>query len=210
MAPGLHTLHGYFDRDLPPALTVDSGDTVVYSTLDAGWADGPASQPGARRPLFKDWKPERRGDGHALCGPIEVRGAEPGMTLEVRIGELRPARGGWTFAGGPGRELNKRLGLHERVEELHWSLDPVAGVGRDGYGRSVALRPFMGVLGMPPDEPGRHSTAPPRITGGNIDCKDLVTGSSLFLPIAVPGALFSVGDGHAAQGRATARSRELR
>jgi acetamidase/formamidase len=73
-------------------------------------------------------------------------------------------------------------------------------VGRDQFGWAVPLRPFMGVMGMPPDEPGLHPTFPPRPWGGNIDCKELVAGSRLCLPIAVPGGLFSVGDGHAAQG----------
>src|SRR5438105_11776630 len=72
--------------------------------------------------------------------------------------------------------------------------------GESANGRRIALRPFMGVMGMPPDEPGVHSTTPPRPTGGNIDCKELVAGSTLFLPIAVPGGLFSVGDGHGVQG----------
>lgn len=72
--------------------------------------------------------------------------------------------------------------------------------GQNQFGQSVALRPFMGILGMPPAEPGLHSTVPPRATGGNLDCKELVAGSTLYLPIAVPGGLFSVGDGHARQG----------
>ena len=67
-------------------------------------------------------------------------------------------------------------------------------------GLHVALAPFLGVMGMPPDEAGRHSTAPPRRSGGNIDCKELVAGTTLYLPISVDGALFSAGDGHAAQG----------
>jgi acetamidase/formamidase len=73
------------------------------------------------------------------------------------------------------------------------------GVAR-GAGHEVALAPFLGVLGMPPPEPGIHPTRPPRRWGGNIDCKELVAGTTLFLPIPVDGALFSAGDGHAAQG----------
>ena len=83
---------------------------------------------------------------------------------------------------------------------LHWNLDADAGVGRDPDGREVELRPFPGVLGMPPPEPGVHPTAPPRRWGGNIDCTKLVAGTTLFLPIPVDGALFSAGDGHARQG----------
>jgi acetamidase/formamidase len=72
--------------------------------------------------------------------------------------------------------------------------------GRNQHGHAVVLRPFLGVIGMPPDEPGEHSTIPPRPHGGNLDCKELVVGSTLYLPIPVDGALVSVGDGHAAQG----------
>jgi acetamidase/formamidase len=86
------------------------------------------------------------------------------------------------------------FGPESRIE---WEL--ADGVGR-GAGRSVRLAPFLGVLGMPPDEPGVHSTGPPRRSGGNIDCKELVAGTTLFLPIPVDGARFSAGDGHAAQG----------
>jgi acetamidase/formamidase len=75
-----------------------------------------------------------------------------------------------------------------------------AATGRDQRSRQVRLRPFLGVIGMPPNEPGVHSTAPPRVCGGNIDCKELVAGTTLFLPISVNGALISAGDGHAAQG----------
>jgi acetamidase/formamidase len=83
---------------------------------------------------------------------------------------------------------------------LLWSLDRDRMIGRDQFGHEVPLKPFLGVIGMPPAEPGRHPTPPPRPTGGNIDCKELVAGSILYLPIAVPGALVSVGDGHALQG----------
>ena len=83
---------------------------------------------------------------------------------------------------------------------LVWELDAVAGTGTDQHGRVVRLRPFLGVLGMPPPEPGAHPTTPPRAWGGNIDCTELVAGSTLFLPIPVDGALFSAGDGHGRQG----------
>src|SRR4029450_13937192 len=72
-------------------------------------------------------------------------------------------------------------------------------VAVDEKGARVRLAPFLGGMGMPPDEPGRHSTAPPRRSGGNIDCKELVAGTTLYLPISVDGALFSAGDGHGAQ-----------
>ena len=199
--PGKETLHGTFSRDLPPVLTIDPGDTVVFSTLDAGWGLEPYGESGAPRRSFEDVRPEWRGDGHALCGPVEIRGAEPGTTIEVRIGELRPGPWGWTNVGGSFPEgWNRRLGVGDREERLRWTLDSKAMVGRDQHGDTVALHPFMGVMGLPPADPGQHPTRPPRATGGNIDCKELVRGASLFLPVAVAGALFSVGDGHAAQG----------
>jgi acetamidase/formamidase len=83
---------------------------------------------------------------------------------------------------------------------LLWDVDADLGVARNNLGVSVRLAPFLGVVGLPPDEPGDHSTVPPRASGGNIDCRELVAGSTLFLPVTVPGALLCVGDGHGAQG----------
>src|SRR5512133_358221 len=187
------TLHGHFSRDLPPIVTVDSGDTVAFSCLDSGWHLGPAQ-------TFEP-REERLDDGHALIGPIEVRGARAGQTLAVRIDDVRVGSFGATYAGGWSTPLNDRLGMSDgETLILHWNLDADAGVGRDSQGREVELRPFPGVLGMPPPEPGVHPTAPPRCWGGNIDCTKLVAGTTLFLPIPVDGALFSAGDGHARQG----------
>lgn len=195
------TLHGHFSRDLAPVLTIDPGDTVVFRTLDAGWGLEPTAEGGGPGRTFEPRDPERDA-GHALCGPVAVRGAEPGMTLAIEIGELRTGTWGWTVAGGWSSPLNDRLGVGTTPRTwLRWTLDPDRLIGREAGGRAVAvaLRPFLGVIGMPPAAPGRHPTPPPRPTGGNIDCRELVSGSTLFLPIAVPGALVSVGDGHGAQ-----------
>ena len=197
--PERRTLHGAFSRDLPPALTIDSGDTVQFKTLDAGWGLEPFPASGAPRATFGP-RLEGRDSGHALCGPIAIHGAAPGMTLEVQIGELRPGDWGWTSSGGWDSEVNRRLGVVERETVLRWTLDTGTLTGRDQHGHTVSLHPFLGIIGMPPDEPGLHPTPPPRATGGNIDCKELIAGSTLYLPIAVPGGLVSVGDGHAAQG----------
>jgi acetamidase/formamidase len=116
------------------------------------------------------------------------------------LNEIRPAGWGWTSVGGWESDVNRRFGLVERAEVLVWTLDPVSMTGRDQYGHTIALRPFMGVMGMPPNEPGIHSTMPPRFCGGNIDCKELIAGTTLYLPIPVSEALFSVGDGHGVQG----------
>jgi len=169
------TLHGHFSRDLAPILAIDPGDTVRISTPNAGWylASGELFEP-------RDAKLD---EGHALAGPIEVRGAREGQTLAVRIDEVVPGPWGVTF-GDAGHMLK-------------WKLD--RGRGRSGS-FEVELRPFLGVLGMPPVGHGVHSTGPPRRQGGNIDCAELVAGTTLFLPIPVDGALFSAGDGHARQG----------
>ena len=194
------TLHGRFSPDLPPVLTVEPGDSVRFAALDSGWGLEPPRADGPVRRRFEPRDPERD-EGHALVGPIEVRGARAGQTLSVRIDEVRVGSYGFTIAGGFSTPLNERLevaGGDERL--LVWQLDPDAGTARDQDGRAVELRPFLGVLGMPPPEPGLHSTAPPRRSGGNIDCTELVAGTTLFLPIPVDGALFSAGDGHARQG----------
>jgi len=193
------TLHGHFSRDLPPVLAIDPGDTVVFRTLNAAW-DLEARSADDVPPKRFEPRHAELDKGHALCGPIQIRGAEPGMVLGVHIDEVRPGPYGFTVAGGWSSETNDRLGVVEEGITLIWDLDPDALVGRNQLGHTISLHPFMGVMGMPPAEPGVHPTAPPRVTGGNIDCKELVAGSTLYLPIEVPGGLFSVGDGHAAQG----------
>jgi len=188
------TLHGHFSRDLEPIVTIGSGDTLVFSCLDSGWNLGPGQG------KFEPRDPELDA-GHALVGPVHVREARAGQTLEVRIDDVRVGPWGLTVAGGWSTPLNERLGVAEGEERtLRWTLDADAGVARDQDGREVELRPFLGVLGMPPPEPGVHPTAPPRIWGGNVDCRELLVGTKLFLPVPVDGALFSAGDGHARQG----------
>jgi acetamidase/formamidase len=191
--PERRTLHGHFSRDLPPILTIEPGDTVRFRTLDAGWNLGPDER--KFEPLYPDLD-----NGHALCGPVAIQGAEPGMTLAVRIDSVRPGAWGTTYAGGWPHPVNERFGIVDQEFALRWNIDADAGTARNQFGQTIAIRPFMGVMGMPPAEPGIHSTIPPRVTGGNIDCKELIAGSTLYLPIAVAGGLFSVGDGHAAQG----------
>lgn len=198
--PERRNLHGQFSRELEPVLTIASGDTVEYSTLDAGWGLEAPHLDGTPRRKFEPREPEGRDGGHAMCGPIAIEGAQPGMTLAVTIETIEPGAWGWTFVGGWDHPVHKRLGTTGEEQLMVWSLDAANGVARNQLGHSVPLRPFMGVMGMPPDEAGWHSSVPPRVTGGNIDCKELILGSTLYLPIAVPGGLFSVGDGHGTQG----------
>jgi acetamidase/formamidase len=148
---------------------------VRISVPNHAWNIEPGQEVGSRNPELDT--------GHPLAGPIAVRGARAGQTLAVRVDEVRPGPWGITH-GGEGHAVL-------------WELSD--GIGR-ALGREVELAPFLGVLGMPPPEPGAHSTIPPRRSGGNIDCKELVAGTTLYLPIPVDGALFSAGDGHAAQG----------
>ena len=198
--PGPDTLRGCFSRDFPPILTVDPGDRIRYRTLDAAWHRIEQDDPHA--PFLKFDRPDpKRDPGHALSGPVAVRGAKAGMTLVVRLLSIRTGRWGWSSAGGWKNDLNARLGVAEGEERvLRWALDPDAGTATNQHGRTLRLRPFLGLIGMPPAEPGVHSTFPPRYCGGNIDCKELIAGTTLYLPIAVDGALLSLGDGHGVQG----------
>jgi acetamidase/formamidase len=173
------TLHGHFSRDLEPALTLDPGDSVRISTPNSGWAFE------ADRHFEPRSSPED--DGHALAGPIEVRGARAGQTLVVGIDAVEAGSWGVTFGG-----------FSDEEGRIDWELGN--GVGRASTGHEVTLAPFLGVMGMPPVGHGVHSTRPPRPQGGDIDCRELVAGTTLYLPIPVDGALFSAGDGHAAQG----------
>ena len=194
------TLHGHFSRDLEPVAEVRPGDVVRFATLDAGWGLEPPREDGSQRERFSPLD-EELDAGHALIGPVVVLSAVAGQTLEVGIEEVRVGPFGLSVAGGWSTPLNDRLGVGEGESRvLAWELDADAGVGRDRDGREVSLAPFLGVLGMPPPEPGVHETGPPRAWGGNLDCKELVAGTKLFLPIPVDGALFSAGDGHALQG----------
>jgi acetamidase/formamidase len=170
------TLHGHFSRDLDAILTIDPGDTIAFACPNARWEIAPGR--------YFEPRDEWLDGGHALIGPVDVRGAKAGATLVVHIDEVRPGDFGDTW----GNET-----------KVDWKLDPDGGSGVDDRGTVVRLAPFLGVIGMPPDEPGIHSTGPPRRWGGNIDCKELVAGTTLYLPISVEGAHLSAGDGHAAQ-----------
>jgi acetamidase/formamidase len=136
---------------------------------------------------------------HILTGPVAVRGALPGDTLEVRIlGIELTADWGWNII----RPL--KGALPEEFSELSRRTIPIdreAAVARLPWGVDVPLRPFFGIIGVaPPPKYGRVSSIEPREYGGNIDNKEFVPGTSLFLPVFVPGANFSAGDGHAVQG----------
>lgn len=195
--PTPQTVVEVFSRDVPPVLTVDPGDRLVVRSLDASGYLSPQRFPGDQPERM--FSPSR---GHCLTGPVAVRGAQPGMHLAVTLESLQPDTWGWTVAGGLDNVLNRALGVvDEEPAWLLWDLDPDAGTGTDQRGFRRRLAPFLGVLGVAPAAPGEHSTIPPRAgSGGNLDCRELVAGSTLYLPVLVPTALLSLGDGHAAQG----------
>ena len=192
--PAPTTVTDVFDPDRAPVLTVDPGDCLVVHTLDASGYLSRPSAPGEQAPTLI---PDAR--GHCLAGPIEIRGAAPGDLLAIEVHSLVPDPWGWTVSVIPGKPLTTRLGLDGADPSwLLWDLDGTTG--RNQYGHIVDLHPFLGVMGLPPAEPGEHSTIPPRPSGGNIDCRELGAGATLYLPVTVPGAMLCVGDGHGAQG----------
>jgi acetamidase/formamidase len=191
------TAINYFSRDLDPVLTIAPGDTVVVHTLDSG---GHVGRPSADGELPRRFFEEQR--GHCLVGPIAVEGAKPGQSLAVHFDDLVPDDWGFTAAALRETPLNIRLGLNSDAgARLLWEIDVEKGFASNQLGLGTAIAPFLGVVAVAPPEPGQHSTVPPRPVGaGNIDCRDLVAGSTLYIPVAVESALLSVGDGHAAQG----------
>ena len=133
-----------------------------------------------------------------VTGPVYVEGAEPGDALKITIRNFIPSGLGWT-ANIPGFGL-----LADQFPDpaLHlWTYDTPHGAGRStARSGRVPLKPFAGTIGLAPAEPGQHSVVPPRRVGGNLDIRDLAAGTTLYLPVEVEGALFSIGDTHAAQG----------
>lgn len=194
--PAPDTVTDVFAGDRPPVLTVDPGDRLVVRSLNASGHLEPQTKPGEQVARLID---DAR--GHCLTGPIAVRGARPGMMLAVRLESLRPDDWGFTVAGARDNPLNRHLGIvGEPAAWLLWDIDADNGTAENNLGLTVDIAPFLGVVGLPPAEPGEHSTVPPRGCGGNIDCRELVAGSTLYLPVTVPDAMLCLGDGHAAQG----------
>jgi acetamidase/formamidase len=189
-----HTLsaepaHSRWNRALPPRLRIAPGDVVHMDCLDAS---GGQVHPGM---TLAEYIGIDRGRIHALTGPIFVEGAEPGDVLQIDV--LEVAHKGWGWSS-----VITGLGfLKERFSEpflFHWQLEEA--VSRSLAPAIVPLRPFCGVMGVAPAEDGEFRTRPPGIFGGNMDVRDLCGGSTLYLPVLNPGALFSAGDAHAAQG----------
>ena len=180
-----------WDNSIEPALEIESGQAVLLHVRDA--SDEQISRnSGVDDVLELDFS-----HVNPVSGPIYVKGAEPGDALAVELLELRPQAWGWT-AIIPGFGL-----LADEYAEPWLRISDVdAERGRIRFSERVTLpyRPFPGTLGVAPAEPGSHSIVPPSRFGGNMDTKHLNPGVTLYLPVGVRGALFSLGDTHAAQG----------
>jgi acetamidase/formamidase len=195
------TVHwGYFDATLPPQLTIDSGDSVIVSTVSGGrdvMPPPPLTVPAALKDVQDHQSPKL--PGHMCTGPVAVRGSKAGDVLEVRIHAIDLHYDwGYTFS----RPLSGALpDDFAEMHLMHIPLDRERMTGRLPWGLDLPLRPFFGVMATaPPSAWGAVSTLPPRRNGGNLDNKELVAGTTLYLPVHVDGANFSVGDGHGVQG----------
>jgi acetamidase/formamidase len=193
------TVH-VFSAEHEPLLAVDPGDTVIVRSLDArGYLERHEFPGDAGKP--KMFSGDVR--GHCLNRPVAVRGAVPGNMLAVEIVSLTPDPWGWTVAAaGPDSVVLRRLGLvGAEAAWLLWEIDNAAGTATANGKYTRPIAPFLGITGVAPAGKGEHSTVPPRTeAGGNIDCKELVAGSTLYLPVNTDDALLYLGDGHAAQG----------
>src|SRR6202790_88842 len=189
-----HTLsaiptHSLWNNQLPPRLRIAPGDIVHMECQDSS---GAQVTPLTTVDQFQHIDRNRI---HALTGPIAIDGAQPGDVLEVQVLSVAHIGWGWT-------SILPGLGfLDQRFNSpflFHWDLEPT--VCRSLAPAIVPLRPFCGVMGVARADSGEFRTRPPGPFGGNMDVRELCSGSSLYLPVFVPGALFSTGDGHAAQG----------
>jgi acetamidase/formamidase len=188
----IHQQHHGWDRSFAPVARIAPGESLEFAVSDAsgGQLDERSTVGDVTGLDFAKINP--------VAGPVFIDGAEPGDVLKVTLLSFAPSGWGWT-ANIPGFGL---LADEFKEPALHlWHYDPTtlapALFGRWG---KVPLKPFTGTIGVAPAEPGLHSIVPPRRVGGNMDVRDIAQGTELFLPVEVAGALFSVGDTHAAQG----------
>ncbi|MEQ8666831.1 MAG: acetamidase/formamidase family protein [Rhodospirillales bacterium] len=192
-----HTIHRHqhhlgWDNSNPPVLSIAPGETVEFEIIDASGGQLSASS------TVEDVANLDFGKVNPVTGPVLIDGAEPGDSLKITIESFAPSGWGWT-ANIPGFGL--LANDFETPSLINWSYDAdsLAPALWSDKAR-VPLKPFTGTIGVAPAEPGEHSIVPPRRVGGNMDVRDMSAGTELFLPVEVAGALFSVGDTHAAQG----------
>jgi acetamidase/formamidase len=195
---------GWFDATTPPALRIRSGDRVRVETMVARGLQRPrlaGKQDFDPREVALETAVTQRGPGpHPMTGPIYVEGAEAGDLLEVRLEEIEPLSN-WGVSGFlPGGGTIPDAFPYGAIRLFQ--LDTVAGIARMGeLPHRIPMAPFFGTIGVaPPVLAGRITTTMPASHTGNLDNKDLVAGTTLYVPVLVTGALLSVGDAHAAQG----------
>jgi acetamidase/formamidase len=200
-----HVHWGYYDARLAPVLRVSSGDRVQVETMIAGGlqrlrlAGATEAEIPESLKLVEQRVTERGPGAHPMTGPIYIEGAQPGDTLEIHIVAIEFLHNFGVNAFSPGLGVLPDDFPYQAVKLLRWP----AGANRVDFapGITLPLAPFFGSIGVaPPQLAGRISSRPPGWHGGNLDSKDLVAGSVLYLPVHVPGALLSIGDGHARQG----------
>jgi acetamidase/formamidase len=193
LAPTIHVAreqsHLAWDNSIAPIARVASGAVVAFDMLDAAGGQITADSTVAAIGALDFSRVDQ------VNGPIFVEGAEPGDTLQVELLEFQPAAWGWTaLIPGFGLLADEFPQPALRI----WTL--ADGWAEFAAGVRIPLAPFCGEVGLAPAEAGAHSTIPPYRHGGNMDTKHLTAGATLYLPVEVPGALYSMGDGHAAQG----------
>jgi acetamidase/formamidase len=197
---------GNYSAAAKPVLRIKSGDTVEVQTMLTNSPDRlmsagvkPEQVEPELKAIYAEVKDKGPG-GHILTGPIFVEGAEPGDVLEVRIVKIKLSI---PYAYNSFSPRSGVLGPEdfEKGSMKIIPLDAGRNVARFADNIEIPLRPFFGSMGVaPPESAGRINSAPPGIHAGNLDNKDLVAGTKLFIPVHAPGALFEVGDGHAGQG----------
>jgi acetamidase/formamidase len=197
---------GYYSAKAKPALTVHSGDTVRIQTLSTCGPnerltdEGVAASdiPSYNADIYREVKDKGPG-GHILTGPVEIAEAEPGDVLEIQIQKI-DIDVPWAcngFAAGRGFLPNDYPYGHSKIIPL----DREKMIAKFAPGIEIPLHPFFGSMGnAPPPSAGRIDSAPPWMHAGNMDNKELVAGTTLYIPVHAKGALFEVGDGHAGQG----------
>lgn len=199
---GPDTVHwGYFSATLKPVVTIESGTRVTMSSV-SGAPDVMPPAPFTIPPALPAIHAANMGQHflvHMCTGPVAVRGAKAGQVLQVDIEAIEPfCDWGYTLIRPLAGALPEDF---PEYRLFHVAIDKARMIGRMPWGQEIPLKPFYGVMAVaPPAAWGKIATPPPRRNGGNMDLKELVAGSTLYLPIFTDGALFSVGDGHGAQG----------
>lgn len=206
-------LWGYIAANLPPALTIESGDVVEIETLShqglttsqdpekffSAYGISAADVLADARKVYTEVKRPKGASVHILTGPIYVEGAEPGDSLEVRVLDVKFRVPYGVNNTGPGKGLLPKLLKEPAAKLIRIDLERRVALFSDAI--EIPLNPFMGIMAVsPPTSLGLVSSTPPGAWGGNIDLKFCGVGSSLFLPVFNRGAQFFTGDGHAVQG----------